>query len=159
MCYRDSNRIILKFIFILIIGGCIVACHSEKETAKKQKIKLKYPPPGTNFLKDNIFIDEAEVSNMSWGEYMYWIKRVYGADSWQFKSTLPDTLVWKNCYQDFKMRTNQDQTDIESLVYLYLRHPQYNHFPVVGVSYDQAVNFCNWRTNRVNEVLYVEKHK
>ncbi len=90
---------------------------------------------------------------------MYWTKKVYGAESVKYKSTLPDTLVWKSCFSDFKLKTNQDWTDIESLVYLYLRHPQYSYFPVVGISFEQANNFCSWRTNRVNEVLYVNKHK
>ena len=37
----------------------------------------------------------------------------------------------------------------------YLRHPGYGEYPVVGVSWIQAVEFANWRTDRVNE-LYLE---
>ena len=50
-------------------------------------------------------------------------------------------------------------TDMESLIYLYLRHPQYSHYPVVGITHEQAAAFCAWRTDRVNEVFYVDKHK
>lgn len=96
---------------------------------------------------------------MTWREYIYWTKRVYGAESAAYKSTLPDTLVWKSCFNDFKIKINQDWTDIESLVYLYLRHPQYSNYPVVGISFEQANSFCSWRTSRVNEVFYVNKHK
>jgi len=38
----------------------------------------------------------------------------------------------------------------------YLRHPGYAEYPVVGVSWIQAVEFANWRTDRVNE-LYLEQ--
>ncbi len=38
----------------------------------------------------------------------------------------------------------------------YLRHPGYGEYPVVGVSWIQAVEFANWRTDRVNE-LYLEE--
>ena len=33
----------------------------------------------------------------------------------------------------------------------YLRHPAYANYPVVGVNWIQASEFCKWRTNRVNE--------
>lgn len=33
----------------------------------------------------------------------------------------------------------------------YLRHPAYADYPVVGVSWIQAVEFSKWRTDRVNE--------
>jgi gliding motility-associated lipoprotein GldJ len=38
----------------------------------------------------------------------------------------------------------------------YLRHPGYAEYPVVGVSWIQAVEFANWRSDRVNE-LNLEK--
>ena len=34
----------------------------------------------------------------------------------------------------------------------YLRHPAYGEYPVVGVSWIQAVEYANWRTDRVNEL-------
>jgi gliding motility-associated lipoprotein GldJ len=37
----------------------------------------------------------------------------------------------------------------------YLRHPGYGEYPVVGVSWIQAVEFASWRTDRVNE-MYLE---
>ena len=34
----------------------------------------------------------------------------------------------------------------------YLRHPGYGEYPVVGVSWIQAVEYANWRTDRVAEM-------
>jgi gliding motility-associated lipoprotein GldJ len=39
------------------------------------------------------------------------------------------------------------------MTYNYLRHPAYAEYPVVGVSWIQAVEFGNWRTDRVNELI------
>ena len=150
----------IGYAFLFFIASALILCYAGcKSTEKGKNASLKFAPPGTNYLKDNLFIDEAEVTNLSWREYMYWIKKVYGEGSSQYIATLPDTLVWRNYIQDFKIRFNKDLSDIESLIYLYMRHPQYSHYPVVGISYEQAAAFCAWRTNRVNEVLYVEKHK
>lgn len=52
-------------------------------------------------------------------------------------SVYPDTLVWK---LDFSYSQN------DPMVVAYFNHPSYDRYPVVGVSWDQATAFCNWRT-------------
>jgi len=41
-------------------------------------------------------------------------------------------------------------------VQYYFRHPSYNTYPVVGVSWLQANDYCVWRTDRVNEQILLE---
>ncbi|NNF81957.1 MAG: gliding motility lipoprotein GldJ [Flavobacteriaceae bacterium] len=97
----------------------------------------------------SFYMDETEVTNMMYLEYLDWIKRVYPPSEPGFKAiyegALPDTLVWRN-------RLGYSEMMVEN----YLRHPGYAEYPVVGVSWIQAVEFTNWRTDRVNE-LYLEE--
>ncbi len=97
----------------------------------------------------SFYMDETEVTNMMYMEYLDWIKRVYPPEDPNFtaiyKGALPDTLVWRNRLGYNEMMTNE-----------YLRHPGYAEYPVVGVSWIQAVEFANWRTDRVNE-MYLEE--
>lgn len=95
----------------------------------------------------SFFMDETEVANIHYREYLYWLYRTYGSDYPDiFYKALPDTLVWQNAlsYND-------------AYVENYLRYPAYNYYPVVGVNWDQAVNYCQWRTDRVNEVLLIKQ--
>ena len=92
----------------------------------------------------SFFMDETEVTNMMYAEYLYWVKSVYPPTEDNYKhiynGTIPDTLVWRN-----RLGYNETMTNN------YLRHPAYANYPVVGVNWIQATEFCEWRTNRVNE--------
>src|SRR5690242_18474881 len=91
----------------------------------------------------SFYIDETEVSNVNYREYTYWLGRVFGQTYPKvYYSALPDTLVWRS-----QLAYN------EPLVEYYFRHPAYNDFPVVGVTWEQAAKFCKWRSDRVNEML------
>ena len=93
----------------------------------------------------SFYIDETEVRNVDYLEYLYWLNRVYGATYPEvYKKALPDTLVWRD-----KLGNN------ETFVNNYLRHPSYKNYPVVGVSWEQANNYCVWRTDRVNERILI----
>jgi hypothetical protein len=43
------------------------------------------------------------------------------------------------------------------MVDYYLRHPAYRDYPVVGVNWLQASDYCVWRTDRVNEIILVRE--
>ncbi|WP_336070645.1 gliding motility lipoprotein GldJ [Mesoflavibacter sp. CH_XMU1404-2] len=93
----------------------------------------------------SFYMDETEVTNKMYLEYLDWIKRTYPPEEDNFRAiyngVLPDTLVWRN-----RLGYNEVMTEN------YLRHPGYGEYPVVGVSWIQAVEFANWRTDRVNEL-------
>ncbi|MEP2935841.1 MAG: gliding motility lipoprotein GldJ [Gilvibacter sp.] len=94
----------------------------------------------------SFYMDETEVTNLMYLEYLDWIKQVFPPveDNYRliYEGALPDTLVWRNRLGFNEVMTNN-----------YLRHPAYAEYPVVGVSWIQAVEFSNWRTDRVNEMI------
>lgn len=56
----------------------------------------------------------------------------------------PDTLVWM---RDFSYSYNEPMTK------RYFAHPSFGNYPVVGVSWKQAIAFANWRTRYLNSYL------
>ncbi len=109
-----------------------------------------------NYAWDNIprrvsvssfYMDETEVTNQFWLEYVWWLQRVYGSSYPEIvERALPDTAAWRN-----KLAYN------EPMVNYYLRHPAYRDYPVVGVSWLQANDFCKWRSDRVNEGILIRE--
>ncbi len=103
----------------------------------------------------SFYMDETEVTNLMYNEYLDWLERVYkiqgDAYSDVYAAALPDTMVWRS-----PLGFNED------MVNNYLRHPSFQDYPVVGVTWQQATNYAKWRTERVNEGLleregYIEK--
>lgn len=94
----------------------------------------------------SFFMDQTEVSNLDYLEYIFWLKRIYGDEYPDMvNNAFPDTLVWRN-----NMSYN------EPMVEIYFRHPAYRDYPVVGVSWLQANDYALWRSDRVNEMLLIE---
>ena len=103
----------------------------------------------------SFYIDETEVTNLMYMEYLDWLETVFPTSEPRYRQiyegALPDTLVWRN-----------QLGYLEELTTNYLRHPAYAEYPVVGVNWLQAVQYAEWRTDRVNEYFleresYVQK--
>ena len=94
----------------------------------------------------SFYMDETEISNFHWCEYLYWVGRTYIDFPMIYKKALPDTLCWRE-----KLGFN------EKYVEYYLRHPAYRDYPVVGVSWNQANDFAAWRTDRENEYILIRE--
>ncbi|MEO6548860.1 MAG: SUMF1/EgtB/PvdO family nonheme iron enzyme [Ferruginibacter sp.] len=94
----------------------------------------------------SFFIDETEVANVHYREYIYWLENTFSGDTAVMQKALPDTLAWR-----------EELAYNEPYVEYYFRYPAYNYYPVVGVSWLQAHDFCIWRTDRVNELNLISK--
>jgi len=94
----------------------------------------------------SFYMDETEVTNVMYLEYLDYLKSVYPPENPKYANiytgALPDTLVWRN-----RLGFNETMTNN------YLRHPAYAEYPVVGVNWIQATQFAEWRTDRVNEIM------
>lgn len=89
------------------------------------------------------FLSETELTNYEYREYVTWLKYVFPPSENEFKNiypgALPDTLVWNN-----KLSRND-------FAETYFRSPEYDYYPVVGVTWLQATKYCEWLTDRANE--------
>lgn len=103
----------------------------------------------------SFYMDQTEVTNLMYLEYLDWLEYVFPTEEERYRQiyegALPDTLVWRN-----------QLGYVEELTTNYLRHPAYAEYPVVGVNWLQAVQYAEWRTDRVNEYIleresYIQK--
>lgn len=103
-------------------------------------------PPGTIKIANNIFVDQTEIRNIDYLEYIHWTGRVYGSNSIEYIKTLPDTSSWTKLGNYY-----------HPLTINYLRNPAYRNHPVVGVSFAQAIAYSKWRSDRVMEFVLIRE--
>lgn len=125
---------------ILIEGGTFTMGRVE------QDVMFEWNNIPRRVTVSSYYLDETEVSNFNWCEYLYWIGRTYVSHPLIMKKALPDTLIWR-----------EKLGYLEPYVEYYLRHPAYRDYPVVGVSWQQCNDFCSWRTDRVNEYILIRE--
>lgn len=126
---------------LLIEGGTFTMGRAEQDVMFDQNNRP------ARVTVSSFYMDQTEVTNFYWLEYLYWINRAYGETyPMVYKNALPDTLCWRS-----PLAFN------EKYVEYYLRHPAYRDYPVVGVSWLQANDYCKWRTDRVNEYIMIRE--
>lgn len=127
---------------VLIEGGTFTFGRME------QDVMYEWNNTPTRVTIPSFYMDETEISNLDYLEYLYWLERVFVPADLKvvYDNALPDENVWR-----------EKLTYAETQVEYYFRYPAYRNYPVVGVSWLQATNYAAWRTDRVNEKILVDE--
>jgi formylglycine-generating enzyme required for sulfatase activity len=105
----------------------------------QQLVNMRKPiPPGCVQVNDSLFMDETEIQNTVWQNYLYYLKRdSIELDHDPYAMALPDTTVW---VKEFGSRIGNP------FMNYYHKSEETEYHPVVGITYEQAVAFCKWRS-------------
>lgn len=154
----------MKKLTLTALGCCLIFCLSAQNLfsklphkVKKELKDLKYVQGGSYNLNvhtanayyntsrvslSSYYLSAFEVSNADWKAYYKAMETKYGKEG--AKRFLPDTAVWT---KSFPYAINQPMTDN------YYNHPAYSNYPVVGITWNQAVEYCEWKTQKINDEL------
>ncbi|PIY09101.1 MAG: hypothetical protein COZ18_08805 [Flexibacter sp. CG_4_10_14_3_um_filter_32_15] len=133
----------ITFLFLLSIFSCSSPYKFwQKQVNKTIKTHLAQKPslptpPNTVWINDNLFMDKTEVVNLNYLEYLYYIED--DSSYTHYQNQIPTNGVWMDKEVPFS-----DSVKL-SLSLGYLEYEGYRFLPVVGVSYQQAINYCKWR--------------
>ncbi|MEZ5008507.1 MAG: SUMF1/EgtB/PvdO family nonheme iron enzyme [Chitinophagales bacterium] len=141
---------IALLLSLIVIHSCLPSFvyHKDKKvTVELNGIEYRLmSPPNTIELAQNYFVDQTEISNYHWSEYMYWTKTVFGDKSEQYLSIIPDQYVW--CTDTLQRYPNFDE--------YYSNYTVYGNFPAVGITFEQANKYSKWRSDRVYEMTLIK---
>lgn len=95
-------------------------------------------------IESTSIIDIGEDGGLEWGQYSNGIKDRSSFINKKITPIYPDTLCW---IYDYTYSYN------EPLTKSYFSHPAYDHYPVIGISWNQAQAFSVWRSQLMQSHL------
>lgn len=151
----NLNTISILFFSILFFINCV----SDKQwiTMKDGKMTVNLLPPNGEYVNDTLSCDETEMTNIDYREYLYWVSKVYGENSETLKKALPDSLVAFTFFSELNTDRDSIFKKYFEMRINYLRHPSYDNYPLIGITYQQALDYSKWRSDRVFEMMLIEK--
>ena len=120
---------------LLAVAGSVSGQHLTLKNYQKKAL-----PRNLTLIKNGLYCDHDPITNLDWREYLYWLERIYGKESEQYRASLPD--------KSFIFQQLPD-----SIASYYMSNPLFNNFAVLGVFPEQARAYCQWRTDRVAEQI------
>jgi len=154
-------KILFKIIISIFIVGCLTSATSLRPFIYTVTVKIN----------DTLNIDEREVDVQAWLSYYTWLQE--NEVDLVSRRALPDSnamepIVWQliknkstRMNKEVSLFTyqyigNYDADTYESIVKLQKnkQQPSFNQimmYPMTGLSYEQVIDFCEWRTEIVGE--------
>lgn len=125
---------------VLIPGGTFILGH-HLDRYRKRQVSVQ-----------SFYMDEMEVTNLGWRNFVKDVRE----NGWKYRDEtsfdeysfqdidqlLPDTNVWKRIviFNDPYLEA-------------YYSHPAFDQYPVIGINWHQANEYCRWRTYAVNKQI------
>ncbi len=109
---------------------------------KLDKSFQMYHTKSTGFVKgpDYIHMGKFEVTN---GEFNLFLNNLKKTKNYElYYKYYPDTTLWN---KNFAMAFHDPMTN------MYNCHPAYSNYPIVNISYEAAVAYCEWLTEQHNK--------
>lgn len=137
--YMKTGNCILLFIGIVIamLSSCESSYRVTTKDGKKHYVKY-FSFDGLYFVKlnDTLYACDIEITNARYKRFLCAIAN----DQQKYDACMADTNVWKNyAYAD------------TVLTHHYWQHKAFDEYPVVGVTWEAANEFCRWMTRKAEE--------
>lgn len=140
MLFCKNHKVKTQLIFFSIILSSFAIVSFNPDIKKKENIpefSIKDIDKSVIQISDSLYAGKYEVSNL---QYRFWGNDIIKNNQTDLMNIfLPDTLNWldKSSYY-------------EPLVEYYFRHPAYQDYPVVNISYEATEKYCEWLTEKYN---------
>lgn len=149
-----KNEMMKNLIIIFLILVVFLSCSTPAITVKNgQVVSFQRLVPNGIAINDTLQCDETEVAIIDYREYLHWIERTYGSNSQTYTSALPNTMIEDIFLKNYGKDADSSLYENADLRERYFRYPNYWDYPIVGITYEQAVNYSNWRSDMVLQMI------
>jgi len=144
-----------KVKFLMLIFN-ILFCSQVINSQIDSNIWADLNPPGTIKINDSLYIDSSPVTNFGFLEYLTSLEEInsLGLESTKeytahIKATKANLITVIKYPSHLKILEKQNNYLTKKR---YFKNVKYQYFPVLTITKEQAIEFCEWRTEMVKLV-------
>lgn len=154
---KSMKSAVFCIMFTLLLLSCRLA-----SAVDKPPFKLKIAPPGTVWLRDSVFIDVNPIKNIDYREFLSFVAVTYSKEVRDTLKKIPSFGIHMENFRTYMRLAGKDPDLIKKMAIRYdmmlswrmnmeeyINNPIYKDYPIVNISYNQAIMFCEWRTDMV----------
>ncbi len=163
-----ENRIFVRlslYVPFLFVFWTVSNAQRDYQAFDVLENRIIVPPNGIH-LQDSLFLDDAEITNGCYLEYLHFL--VQDSSSESLIKAYPDTAIFGRRHlekllkhkKEYYRKKKGKHLPVSTLMHDEVIHqPSHHHhwwnyfsyhgtkhFPVVGISYEQAMAYCKWRS-------------
>lgn len=133
-----------NFILLLAVLSCLSFTFKKKKKLKQPE-HYEFVPSGSYKLDGEVvschamWVQDHETTNYEYRTFLNQLKKEGRMDD--YKKCYPDTTAWNN-YGGF----------MNGMVDFYFWHPSYNDYPVVNISKEAAMMYCDYLTDEFKKI-------
>lgn len=160
----------MKRLFIAFAGSALLIGLFAANTLKPTKTA----PPGTVRLKDKLYIDCGPIRNIDYLEFLNFSKTANWEKFFAKENLIPAFgLKWDSLavlLHDYPSDSKflKQFVPADSVIEIYskdimtkktvnpFRYKDLNNYPIVNISYEQAMKFCEWRSKMVSVYMAID---
>lgn len=137
---------LLPFLLGVVLIPCLVI--GQTKMPKAYKNDFKYVPSGSFKLDSQsvsvqgFYMYKAEVSNKQYQLFLYELAK--NGDEEKLKKAAIQPEAWVTAFSE---------NSLKSMAELYHTHEAYEDYPVVNITWEGAMLYCEWLTEKINELL------
>lgn len=146
---------VLVFICFSILSQLIFA-QKQKLPAEFQLVKNTKAEASSNYISSK------PITNREYITYLLWLQGVYR----DYPSVVRDALPMSDTALTYNDQESAENSYLQKRINLlspkdrdYIFNSKYLDYPVVGLSWLQAMQFCKWLSDRYNEYTLIKKKR
>jgi hypothetical protein len=151
------------FILFILIMYATISCQSKKDDYRELEGLTDYTLVVDNSSASPYYISHNPVTNREYITYLCWLYDVYQDYPEVFYRAIPGTEADNSAglINNESGQVNNFSSTVlggKKINIDYVFNPKFIDYPVVGLTRDQAMNFCNWLSDRYNEAILITKN-
>jgi hypothetical protein len=156
-------KLVLTFSLLILMFSCnTISRHNIEKRYRKLQGVTDVLVLADKHFRNPFYISRNPITNREYITYLCWLNDVYINYPEVFLRAIPCV---SSSNRGGEVDSNIDPAEAFSDLFIegneinhnYNFNPAFIDYPVIGLTWNQAMSFCNWMTDRYNEMILIDK--